>query len=59
MIIELAKEKENIVLKSAWINDSEKLISFHYVERSILYEAEEQVFWARIKVLVDLGYRIQ
>ena len=59
MIIEFAKEKENIVPKSAWINDSEKLVSFHYVEGAILYEAEEQVFWERIKALVNLGYRIQ
>lgn len=53
------EEKHTVVTKRAWIHETERLISFHWIEGARLYEAEETVFWERIKKLGFQGYRIQ
>ena len=46
-------------LKKAWLIRETKVISFHEVEGSDLYEAEEDEFWTHILYLMNQGYRIQ
>lgn len=47
------------MLKRAWICDTEKIVSFHHIVASKLYEEDEKVFWLYIKTLILDGYRIQ
>ena len=46
-------------MKCAWIDQNEKIISFHQIEAGQLLEAEESAFWKKIFFLCDGGYRIQ
>lgn len=53
------QEGNSAALHRAWIKDSDKLVSFHWIENAEAYESEESVFWERIHDLVHQGYRIQ
>ena len=46
-------------LKQAWIDQDEKLISFHSIDSSQVMEAEETTFWQKIVSLTYIGHRIQ
>lgn len=56
---ETNKEKHTVVTKRARIHETERLISFHWVEGATLYEEEESLFWDQIKKLGFQGWRIQ
>ena len=43
----------------AWIMHSNKVISFHEVETSEMFEAEKDMFWMYLQGLVACGYKIQ
>lgn len=47
------------VIKKAWIIEETAVVSFHEVDDSDLYEAEEDEFWTHILNLINQGYRIQ
>lgn len=50
---------EGKVIKKVWIRHADKLVSFHEVDNTELYEAEEREFWAYIVSLTNQGYKMQ
>lgn len=46
-------------IKKAWIIRETKVVSFHKVDGTDLYEADEDEFWTHILRLINQGYRIQ
>lgn len=52
-------ENEIGILKKAWIDDDQRIISFTPTEHAQDYLAQEQAFWQRIAALMHCGYRIQ
>lgn len=57
--IDKQPERHKKALKKAWLIRETKVVSFHEVEGSDLYEAEEDEFWTHILYLINQGYRIQ
>ncbi|MCQ2443852.1 MAG: hypothetical protein MJ077_12230 [Oscillospiraceae bacterium] len=45
--------------KQAWLDEKNKIVSFHCIEDSRVYRAEETHFWDYIMGLTRSGYRIQ
>lgn len=52
-------EMHPTMIKRAWIDESKKLVSFHYIENAILFEEEKAAFWEHIKSLMYQEYRVQ
>lgn len=46
-------------IKRAWISHENQIISFHEMDSDEIYEAEEDIFWNHIIMLVTNGYRVQ
>lgn len=46
-------------IKQAWLDENHKIVSFHVIENSLLFRAEEERFWDYIMGLTRSGYRIQ
>ena len=45
---------------TAWINHSEQVISFHPVPGFLRFRTRDAAgFWAKIRTLVEEGYRLQ
>ncbi len=50
---------ETEIHKTAWIDEKNRIVSFHEMPESRVYTALESDFWPHIQVLVNAGYRIQ
>jgi len=50
---------ETEIHKTAWIDEKNRIVSFHEMMESRVYTAPESDFWPYIQVLVNAGYRIQ
>lgn len=48
-------EKEN---KEAWIDEENKILSFHEIENSVRIEKPEEQFWVWVMDIAKYGYRI-
>lgn len=48
-------EKEN---KEAWIDEENKILSFHEIENSVRIEKPEEQFWVWVMDIARYGYRI-
>lgn len=46
-------------MKSAWIDEGKKIISFTSLPQAKNYRAEEMVFWKQIMELMHSGYLVQ
>lgn len=46
-------------MKTAWIDDRNRIISFTVLTCGELYREEENRFWQRILSLMREGYRVQ
>lgn len=57
--IDKQPELHKKALKKAWLIRETKVVSFHEVEGSELYEAEEDEFWKYIISLMNQEYRMQ
>ena len=45
---------------TAWINHSERVISFHPVPGYARFRTQDaDAFWHRVRALVEAGYRLQ
>lgn len=44
--------------KTAWIDEENKIVSFHVIDNSIMIMKEENLFWDFISGLANSGYRI-
>ena len=43
----------------AWIDEENRIVSFHEIPNSRYYSAEEREFWQMIVSLILAGYRVQ
>ena len=43
----------------AWIDEENRIVSFHEIPNSRYYSAEEHEFWEVIVCLILAGYRVQ
>ena len=43
----------------AWLDDGNRIVSFHEIPDSRYYSVEEPVFWQMIVGLILSGYRVQ
>ncbi len=50
---------QTAILKLAWIDEINRLISFEAIPEGEPYTAKESDFWARILELMRVGYRVQ
>ena len=46
-------------MKTVWIDERSRLISFSLLSGAEVYHAEETEFWQRILSLMYAGYRVQ
>lgn len=46
-------------LKTAWIDEVNRVVSFHKIPDSRCYTAPEAEFWEHIQEIVRTGYAIQ
>lgn len=46
-------------IKTAWIDEANRVVSFHEIPDSSCYSAPETEFWERIQENVRNGYSIQ
>lgn len=44
--------------KTAWIDEKNKIVSFHAVDNSKMIIKAENLFWSYIYALMTAGYRI-
>lgn len=52
--------KEDKTIRSeAWIDEENRIVSFHKIQDSRYYNAEEHDFWQMIVSLILSGYRVQ
>lgn len=50
--------KNTQVLKSAWIDEAKRLVSFVSIQDAEIYTAPEEEFWAQILIWMRQNYRI-
>ena len=43
----------------AWLDEENRIVSFHEIPSSRYYRAEEAAFWSVITGLILAGYRVQ
>lgn len=43
----------------AWLDEENRIVSFHKIPNSRYYSAEEHDFWQMIVSLILAGYRVQ
>lgn len=43
----------------AWLDEENRIVSFHKIPNSRYYSAEENDFWQMIVSLILTGYRVQ
>ncbi len=55
----MGRESESRTIKSAWIDEGKRIISFTQLPEADNFLAEEPVFWKRIISLMQSGYRVQ
>ena len=46
-------------MKTVWIDEEKRIVSFTVLSDAEAYCAEENVFWQRILFLMRAGYRVQ
>lgn len=46
-------------LRQAWIDETNRVVSFHEIENAHFVEAKEAAFWKIIKALGNHGYKYQ
>ena len=51
--------KEYLQQLEAWLDEKNRIVSFHEIPDSRYYSAEECDFWHRIVSLILSGYRVQ
>lgn len=47
------------LLKKAWIDAANRIVSFRQIVGASCYTANEPEFWPHIMSLVNVGYRLQ
>lgn len=52
-------KREAELLRVAWIDEINHVVSFHEIPDSRCYTAEEAEFWVHIQAIVKSGYAIQ
>ena len=45
--------------REAWMDEENRIVSFHKIPNSRYYSAEEHDFWQMIVSLILAGYRVQ
>ena len=45
--------------REAWLDEENRIVSFHEIPNSRYYSAEEHDFWQVIVDLIMTGYRVQ
>ena len=45
--------------REAWMDEENRIVSFHEIPNSRYYSAEEHGFWQMIVSLILAGYRVQ
>ena len=45
--------------REAWMDEENRIVSFHKIPNSRYYSAEEHDFWQMIVDLILAGYRVQ
>lgn len=55
----MGRKSESRTIKSAWIDEGKRIISFTQLPEADNFLAEEPVFWKRIIALMQSGYRVQ
>lgn len=55
----MASENQSAPMKTVWIDENNRIISFSTMEHAQMYCAEESVFWKRILVLMQEKYKVQ
>lgn len=45
--------------KQVWIDDRNRILSFHRTGHSYLFSEQRDRFWQRVMELVNCGYRVQ
>ena len=50
---------EERIFFEAWLDEENRIVSFHEISDSRYYSAEEHDFWQTIVSLVLAGYRVQ
>ena len=45
--------------REAWLDEENRIVSFHEIPNSRYYSAEEHDFWQMIVGLIMIGYRVQ
>ena len=45
--------------REAWLDEENRIVSFHKIPNSRYYSAEEHDFWQVIVSLILAGYRVQ
>ena len=45
--------------REAWLDEENRIVSFHEIQNSRYYSAEEHDFWQVIVSLILSGYRVQ
>ena len=43
----------------AWLDEENRIVSFHKIPNSRYYSAEEHDFWQKVVSLIMNGYRVQ
>ena len=50
---------EERILNEAWVDEENRIVSFHEIPNCRYYSAEEHDFWQMIVSLILAGYRVQ
>lgn len=45
--------------RQAWIDETNRVVSFHKIENAYFFEEKETAFWTIIKALSNHGYKYQ
>ena len=52
-------EEDKPIRSDAWLDEENRIVSFHEIPNSRYYSAEEHDFWQMIVDLILAGYRVQ
>lgn len=52
-------KKDKTICSEAWLDEENRIVSFHEIPDSQYYSAEEHDFWQMIVGLIMIGYRVQ
>lgn len=55
----MGRKSRRAELKSAWIDQEKRIVSFTVLENAEVFLAEEERFWSQILQLMHSGYRMQ